>query len=169
MRAIGGQLLRLKMTTERMSDNGERRTERQKDCHHHATALLCPGRSHFKHARAAYVLLPACCEWLSNYWRKQRSAHLVGRVSSLLKLDIKLSKVRVRLDSKLEHSSRIPAAAELNMSARTMRWLNNIFCRTSAAAPRHASRNEGQSSGVRLKGTETPHWLVIIVARFRTN
>ena len=34
---------------------------------------------------------------------------------------------------------------------------------------RHASRNEGQSSGVRLKGTETPHWLVIIVARFRTN
>ena len=34
---------------------------------------------------------------------------------------------------------------------------------------RRASRNEGQSSGVRLKGTETPHWLVIIVARFSTN
>ena len=71
--------------------------------------------------------------------------------------------------SQLQTRTQLLAAAELNMSARTMRWLNNIFCRTSAAAPHHASRNEGQSSGVRLKGTETPHWLVIIVERFRAN
>ena len=63
----------------------------------------------------------------------------------------------------LQTRTQLPAAelAELNKSAGCRHAQCDGSTTFSAAGPlplpRHASRNEGQSSGVRLKGTETPH------------